>query len=579
MLILTGFAFLSGVVTILSPCILPVLPLVLAGSAGSGRRRPLGIVAGFVAGFTVFTVSLTALSRILGISPNFLRGVAVVVLSIFALVMILPGLERLFERGAGFLVRRYQPERNGKSSSAGFLGGLPVGVSLGILWTPCVGPILASVITIAIASSIDAGAFVITLAYSLGTAIPMMAIMLGGRRLLDKFPGLHRNLGRIRRFFGVLMLFVAVSIGLGWDLRFQAAVLRAFPGYGENLTALENSDAVLRALDRREERLIRPVEEYTREGLFTGVGSDLSREGVAGLYGAAPPIRAQGPWINSDPLSMNDLAGKVVLIDFWTYSCINCIRTLPYLRDWHEKYSDKGFVILGVHSPEFAFERNPENVRKAVKDLDVRWPVVLDNGYDQWRSYANRFWPSHYLIDTRGQVRYFTFGEGHYLETEQMIRNLLIEGGSQVPVILRQETRQDYAATPETYLGAKRAERYYGEGELRMGTGEYARTDELPEHHWSLQGTWKVSLEYIEAAGDDSVLLLNFEARYVYGVLSPAVEPGGPGLKVVLDGGETVIPVAESRMYELASRSREAGGKLKLYVPEGTRLYSFTFGG
>ena len=239
MFILAGFAFLSGIITILSPCILPVLPVVLAGSAVKGKRRPLGIVAGFIASFTLLTVSLATLTRLTGIGPGLLRGAAVVVLVVFGLVMLVPRFSMLFEKAAAHITSGVQPGRKdakgynpAAGTAQGFFSGLPVGVSLGVLWTPCVGPILASVITVALASSIDAGAYVITFAYSLGTAIPMLAVMIGGRTLLNRAPWLKRNMERIRKLFGVLMIMLAVAISLGWDVRFQSAVLEAFPGYG-----------------------------------------------------------------------------------------------------------------------------------------------------------------------------------------------------------------------------------------------------------------------------------------------------------------------------------------------------------
>lgn len=577
MLLLAGFAFLSGIITILSPCILPVLPVVLAGGSGGGRARPWGIILGFVLSFTVFTVTLSALAEATGLESGSLRVLAVAVLALFGLVMVVPQLSRWFEAGVSKLVTRFQP-RQGRIG--GFWSGVPLGMSLGILWTPCVGPILASVITLALASSIDAGAFVITLAYSLGTAIPMYLIMVGGRALLRRVPALSRHSQGIRRGFGVVMMAMSLVIALGWDLRFQSAVLDAFPGYGSNLTALEQSDAVNQALREREDQLLEQNDQYSQEGVFAGVDTDLSREAVAGRYGTAPDLIAQGPWINSRPLTMDALEGRVVLIDFWTYSCVNCIRTLPYLQDWYRKYRTYGFELIGVHSPEFAFERSLENVKNAVEDQGITWPVVLDNNFAQWRSYKNRFWPAHFLIDAQGQVRFFTFGEGDYLETERMIQSLLIEAGYSPPTSLGPVSNQEYASTPEMYLGSRRAEGFQGTPPLAFGEQEFSPPETLDLHHWSLEGLWKITPEYAEAAGDSSRVTLAYQAKTVNAVV--AAPAGGTGTIAISQPGDSESPsitVDASRMYQLVQHPRTQQGEITLTLSRGTRIYTFTFGG
>ena len=484
MAVLLAFAFVSGIITILSPCILPVLPIVLSGSVGGGRARPFGVLAGFVVSFTVFTLALTAIVQALGLPSDALRLAAVAVIVLFGLVLIVPRLGEVFERLASRLARfgaaaagagrcRRGPRGGGAGTApprrpalAGLWGGLPVGLGLGLVWTPCVGPIMASVISLALTRRVDGGAALITLAYTLGTSIPMLAVMLGGRALLERVPFLTRHTPAIQRVFGVLMVVVGLAVALGWDLRFQQAVLRAFPGYGAGLTALEDAAPVREALESQ---------AASAAAAGGGGGAMMSatspagsgREGAGGVFrgaagvrppqpaeggplpdlGLAPPFVTAGSWLNTGggPLDLEALRGKVVLVDFWTYSCVNCVRTIPYLQDWYRTYRDRGLVIIGVHTPEFEFEKSTANVERAMRDLGVEWPVVQDNDYAQWNAYGNRYWPAKYFIDAQGRVRWFHFGEGQYAESEKVIQELLLEAAA--PAGLRRLGRSSPAPT------------------------------------------------------------------------------------------------------------------------------------
>ena len=393
-----------------------MLPIVLSGSVG-GKRKPIGIVVGFIGSFSVFTLLLSTLVKVLQIPPGTLRLGAVAVITVFGLILLFPFLQLQFEKIAFRLVRQRE-----QKNRTGFAGGLAIGTSLGLIWTPCVGPIIASVISLAISQQVDGGAFVIILAYAAGTAIPMFAIMKGGRRLIQRFPGLTRNTGKIQRGFGIVMIIAGLTIGFGLDRQLQTKILEIFPGYGSGLTSFEQTEAVQNALQARS---VHDKKELSWQS--------PPHNGELADYGPAPEILTDGEWFNSAPLTMEELKGKVVVVDFWTYSCINCIRTLPYLKSWYETYKNQGLVIVGVHTPEFAFEQNPANVQKAIADLGVTWPVVLDNSFTQWRAYDNRFWPAHYFIDTAGIIRYFHFGEGEYDTGEQVIRQLLAEAGNLYP--------------------------------------------------------------------------------------------------------------------------------------------------
>ncbi|HEX2434573.1 MAG TPA: cytochrome c biogenesis protein DipZ, partial [Gaiellaceae bacterium] len=357
MLILLGIAFVAGLITAISPCVLPVLPILLAG--GASGRRPYGIIAGLVGSFTIFTVAGASLLDALGFPDDFLRDLAIALLLLLAATLLFPRIAGILERPFLFLTRR----RASTDSN-----GLVLGASLGLVFVPCAGPVLAAVTALSATGDIGVRTFAVTFAYALGAALPMLAIASGGRLI-----ALRRHAETTRRVAGALIGITALAIAFGADQRFTTAV----PGYTE---ALQNR-VERNATARRELR-------------------DLSKTGAAASTASrAPEIRGIAEWINSQPLSLRQLRGKVVLIDFWTYSCVNCLRTLPHVKAWDRAYRKDGLVIVGVHSPEFAFERVPKNVRAAVRKLGIRYPVALDNDFATWRAYANEYWPAKYLID------------------------------------------------------------------------------------------------------------------------------------------------------------------------------------
>ncbi len=614
MLVLLAFAFVSGVITILSPCILPVLPIVLSGSIGGGKARPFGVLAGFVVSFTVFTLTLAAIVRALGIPADALRVVAVVLIALFGIVMLVPRLRNGFElltsriasrggSGSGAPVARAGAGgAAGAARFAGFWSGLVVGLSLGLVWTPCVGPIMASVISLALTQQVNGGSVFITLAYTLGTSIPMFAVMLGGRALLTRVPALTRNTANIQKGFGVLMIVMAVAIGLGWDRRFQAAVLRAFPNYGSGLTAIEKAPPVRTALKALQPAAAGHAAQTNAAGerLFSGAMDSAPENGVLGDYGLAPAFVTTGMWFNtqgvvpmegqpaaggSPPLTMASLRGKVVLVDFWTYSCVNCVRTLPYLRAWYDTYRSRGLVIIGVHTPEFEFEMKSANVAQAIKDLGVDWPVVQDNEYKEWNAYSNQYWPAHYFIDAKGHVRYFHFGEGEYDVSERVIQELLKEAGANVSGIVSRPAPVIQANTPETYLGYDR-----GKGFVSATTpvpdkpADYAPARVPDNGEWNLNGKWTITPQYVvpDTAG---TLQLGFNAKDVYLVIEPAASGGT--IAVTVDGkpgADTkdvtggVLSPRESRMYHLVGLDRAGPHLLRLDVHGKVRLFAFTFG-
>ena len=532
MILLVFFAFLAGVVTILSPCILPILPIVLSGSLAGGKKRPFGIITGFILSFTFFTLALSAIVKATGLSADGLRTIAIVVIALFGLSMITPKfqiwMERIFSKLAGFLPKG--------SNDSGYVGGIFVGLSLGLLWAPCVGPILASVITLAATSSVRLITILITLAYSIGTAIPMLGITYGGRTLLNRVPWLLSSSQKIQKTFGVFMILTAIAIFFNIDRKFQTYILTTFPNYGVGLTKFEDNRFVSQAL----QSLTKKPTDNSQIGKPMNEVLDLG-------FGSAPEFISGGQWFNSEPLSINKLRGNVVLVDFWTYTCINCIRTLPYLKNWHAKYKDKGLVIVGVHTPEFEFEKEAKNVEKAIKDFDLQYPIMQDNDYATWNAYSNRYWPAKYLVDKNGVIQYTHFGEGDYDETEKKIQELLA-----LDMAIDNPTYQIQSRTPEIYLGAAR--------------GDYTliRTE----------GTWTKSEEYTMPK-KGATLSLRFDARKVFLVMR-----GNGEVKVFLDDNFiSTTTVDVNKLYELINLPQAGQHILKLeFLDDNVELYAFTFG-
>lgn len=580
MIILILFAFIAGLVTVLSPCILPILPIVLSGSVTGGKQRPLGVVTGFISSFTFFTLFLSAIVQATGLSADVLRTVSVVVVGAFGVSLLVPQfqvmLEQLFSRLAGAVSSAQQKAQTVHSD---FIAGIVIGISLGLVWTPCVGPILASVITLAATGSVSGQAVLITLAYSVGTAIPLLAITWGGRELLNRHPWLVQNSGRIQKVFGVLMILTAIAIHFNLDRSFQAYVLEAFPQYGVGLTQFEDNEAVRTQLD---ELGTDPMDK-------SDMGKPMDQLSGSN-YPLAPELIPGGEWFNTDPLTMQRLRRKVVLVDFWTYTCINCIRTLPYLRTWHDKYADDGLVILGIHTPEFEFEKDAANVQEAIEDFELKYAVMQDNNYATWRAYNNRYWPAKYLIDKNGRIRYTHFGEGAYDETESMIQELLRETGSEVTDVINNPSYRVTARTPELYLGYFRMDYLDDPAQLKRDeSSTYSIPSQLRLHHFAFGGSWEVNEEYAMPARGAN-FKLHFDASQVFLVMRPT-SPDATRVRVILDGeivGEDtagkdvvdgVVTVDTDRLYKLINLPEPGQHILELQFLDGKiELFAFTFG-
>lgn len=522
----SALALVEGFGLAFSPCILPILPLILAASAAGNRWRPLEIVTGFILSFTAFSLVSRQILAATGIQQDQIQFWAFALLLVFGLVMLIPALEEKFAALTGGLAGRASEASNrGFSTRTG--GGLIVGALIGVVWTPCAGPILAVALLQVIQSETNLNAVSTIGAFSIGAGLPMLIIGYFGKGLTQYIRALSRHAVVIRRAMGVVIVVFALLGLVGFNL-------------GEWVVTAAGAT--------------QPQAEPQA----------MLQEGLERPY-SAPPISGITHWLNSSPLDQAALKGKVVLIDFWTYSCINCIRTLPYLKAWHEKYKDQGLVIIGVHAPEFAFEGKRENVEKALQKFDIRYPVAMDNDFTTWKNYKNRYWPAHYLIDRNGQVVYTHFGEGEYEVTETNIRQLL---GLKETTQLNLEKDDVVAAgqTPETYLGTERSE-----------NESTAVKDKLPLHHWVLQGKWRRTGEYIESQGKNSALTLHYRAKKVFLVMASQDQMPKTVL-IKQNSAEKRLTVDDSRLYEIALNPAQENNQVSIIAESpGLRMFAFTF--
>ena len=580
MLLLTLFALVAGAATAVTPCVLPVLPALLSASAVGGRGRPLGIVLGLGITFTVAVVALASLVKGVGVAGNGVRVLAEVVLIGFGLSLLLPGVAARLEAPLAGL-SRFGPRSRGD----GFWSGMAVGGALGFAYTPCAGPILAAVISVSATQGTSARLVVIALAYAAGSALVLLVLGLGGRKVAD----LIRRAGRgvfLQRAMGVVMVATAVAMATQLDVRLENSFASHLPtALVDPANALETSHGV--------ESRLASLRGKPRFDLGAATAkANVPKGGGLPVLGTAPEFASSGPWLNTrgKRLTLAGLRGRIVLVDFWTYTCINCIRTLPYLKAWDARYRKAGLTIVGVHTPEFPFERETSNVKNAIATDGVRYPVVQDNNYGTWTAYGNQYWPAEYLIDARGRVRYTHFGEGDYDKDEQAIRTLLAERGDRrlaSGLAKVHALKPPRLATPETYVGTGRALGYVN-GPVK-GTHDYgAPPSGLGLNQFALGGVWQETKESGTALRSASINL-EFQAQRVYVVLSPP--PGRSALVQVLLNGKPVGPdgagddvhgglvtVNRQRLYNVVKLAHPGSGYLSLRMQNGISAYSFTFG-
>jgi cytochrome c biogenesis protein CcdA/peroxiredoxin len=533
------FAFVAGLITAVSPCVLPVLPIVLAGGVGENRRRPFAIIAGLALSFLVSILFATWILDRLGLPKDLLRNISIALLFVIAIVLIFPRVGEWIERPLTRLSRR----------PAGDLGGgFVLGCALGFVFVPCAGVALAYVTASAASGDFGLKAFLVAAAYTLGFSVVLLAVALGGRAASQR---LRTGMQRFRIAFGAIVAALAVVLVFNVD---EDLAKVSFP-----------TSSVLADLGQGSfKRGQNVVQDRTPVAAAAEALPD---------YGPAPDFAGIDGWLNSKPLTMQELRGKVVLVDFWTYSCINCLRTLPHVEAWYRMYRKDGLVVVGVHTPEFAFEHVPSNVRAAAKRLGVRYPVALDNGYGTWNAYGNQYWPAKYLIDRNGHVRYAHFGEGSYDVTEENIRSLLGERPASPASDRLRDLTPAGALTPETYLGYGRIDRFTGSKLYPNKEATYTLPPALGKDDFAYGGRWTVRVQRI-VAGKDARLQLRYYARKVYLVL------GGHGTVQVLVDGKPhgAVHVTSDRLYTLVDRDGIDEATLELRFSPRVSAYAFTFG-
>jgi cytochrome c biogenesis protein CcdA/thiol-disulfide isomerase/thioredoxin len=575
-MLLILLAYFGGILTILSPCILPVLPFVFARADRPFVRSTLPLLAGMAATFAI-VATLAAVGGGWAVRANAIgRWAALILLALFGIALVFPSISDRLTRPLVAMGSRLTEQQGQRQS---IWSSVVLGIATGLLWAPCAGPILGIIFTAAALQGASFNTTLLLLAYALGAATSLaLALLVGGK----VFARMKKSLGaseRIRQVLGVLVLVGVGAIALGLDTRVLSNLSSA------QTASIESSLA--QKLGASQE-----MDEPTAR-------TNASGELVLPAIGALPSLEGLGPWFNSRPLTNQRLKGKVVLIDFWTYSCINCLRTLPYLKAWDAKYRDDGLVIIGVHAPEFAFERDPANVQKAIADLGVRYPVALDNKYVLWNALHNQYWPAHYFVDAQGRIRYFHHGEGDYAMSERVIRQLLAEAGHAPAGGMAEESASGAQAaaaineigSPETYIGYYRADRFASPGGLLHDQPKTYEGAPLALNQWSLAGSWIDNRQSARSLAPGAKIGFRFHARDLHLVLGSVSgkpirfrvtidgqAPGGSaGIDAKADGSGVVMG---QRLYQLIRQEGPVRDRTFTitFLDPGVEAFSFTFG-
>ena len=573
------FALIAGVGTAITPCVLPVLPALLSAGAVGGRRRPFGIVVGLATTFTIAIVALAQLVQGVGLASGAARTLAIIVLIGFGLVLLIPSLAARVQAPLSRLAR-FGPKTRGD----GFWSGVGVGGALGFVCAPCAGPILAAVTSVSASTGPTAQIVAVAIAYALGLSAMLLLYALGGRAVLERIRRRARG-HLVEPVLGAILLLTAVAMATNLDVRFEEALAkdRSLPAFLVNPTrALENSHAVQSRLAS-----LRPPPKFANA---SAPASNLPR------LGPAPEFTDTQRWFNTpggQPLTLQGLRGHVVLVDFWTYTCINCIRTLPFLKGLYATYHRYGLQIVGVETPEFTFEQNAGNVDQAIASDGLRYPVVQDNHYGTWNAWGNQYWPAEYLIDATGQVRHTQFGEGDYAQSEDAVRALLREAGATrlpPPMTAHAIMPSAQLGTPETYLNALRQQGFTPQ--LMSGVHSYPGVPVPQLNQFALRGRWSVGSQDgspATPAASGAAIQVGFQAADVYLVLTSNGD-APRSVRVLLDGrpiaardaGRDVhgglVTVRGQRLYSLVSLPSAQRHALTVEVPPGVSAYSFTFG-
>jgi cytochrome c biogenesis protein CcdA/thiol-disulfide isomerase/thioredoxin len=574
-LLLFLLAYLGGALTIVSPCILPVLPFVFARADKPFVKSGLPLLLGMAVTFAL-VATLAAVGGSWVVQANGVgRIAALVVLALFGLLLLFPALaDRATRPLVAVGARLSETAGPGTGADGSFVTAFLLGIATGLLWAPCAGPILGLILTGAALQGASLQTSLLLLAYAAGAATSLaLALLVGGR----VFAAMKRSLGVgewVRRALGVAVIAAVVAIGFGLDTGFLTKLSLA------STSSLEQS-----LLDR----------------FHMGHAAPAPANAALTDEGPMPSLAGAAQWLNSPPLTAQSLRGKVVLVDFWTYSCINCLRSLPYVEAWAQKYKAQGLVVIGVHTPEFAFERDIGNVQRAVHDLGVTYPVAIDNDHTIWRAFNNEYWPAHYFIDGQGRIRAHHFGEGDYAQSEAIIQRLLAENGAKgVPTGVVAASGQGVGAAAdksaleshETYVGYARGAGFAGVGGLVRDQKHAYALGDLALNSWGLAGDWTDTPEHaaLDAAGGR--IAYRFHARDLHLVLGPSAGGKPVRFRVLLDGkppgadhgmdidanGDGVV--REQRLYQLVRQHGAIGDRTFEieFLDPGVQAFAFTFG-
>jgi len=498
----------------------------------SNRRRPFLIILGFIVSFTLFALLSRHIIDLFGIPQESIHYAAYILLLLFGLILIVPFLENLFAKLTQSFANRAKNITHNKNKDT-VLGGLFIGVLIGIVWIPCAGPILAAALIQIISAQTNLEAVIVLTAFSIGSGIPLLLIALFGQQMIERLNFFTRHVVFIRRTMGIIIIAFAL-----------------FGLTGFNFAAW----------------------------LVTPAQADQASTQIQDPYQAAPEIDGITKWFNSEPLTNKKLRGKVVIVDFWTYSCVNCIRSLPFLESMFKKYKSQGLVVIGIHSPEFPFERDPKNVADAIKRFKITFPVGQDNNYVTWKNFENKYWPADYIIDRQGKLRFSHYGEGNDTQIENEIRALL-----KLPGTFSATTESNVGKlkqTPETYLGYDRTRNFMSrEAIAKDQSANYNFPGEIERDHWALKGQWIISNDHITSDQANAKLMLYFTAQKVYLVLgSQTNKPIVLSIKLNGTPMNTVI-VQKHKLYELLNQSQRQNGILEINASApGLEAYAFTFG-
>lgn len=573
--------FVGGLITGISPCILPVLPVVFfsgaqnardddSADAGaeppekkrrrlhlSDRSRPYRVIGGLVVSFASVTLIGSSLLSLVNLPQDTFRWAGLIVLTVIGVGLIFPAVEHLLEKPFSRL-----PTRSVGAGKSGF----SLGLALGVLYVPCAGPVLAAIVVAGATGEIGIDTVALTLSFAVGAALPLLAFALAGRRVAERVAGFRKHQRAIRIAGGVVMIGLAV----GLVLNVPAALQRAIPDYtGALQDSVGGADDLTSKLDIG--------------GIVTDENRELSKcsDGAEQLQscGGAPRLAGISEWFNTPdraPVELSALRGKVVLVDFWAYSCINCQRSIPHVVDWYDKYRASGLEVIGVHTPEYAFEKVPSNVKKAADELRIKYPIALDPAFATWTAYRNSYWPAQYLIDASGTVRHIEFGEGGYANSERLIRELLTAARPGVrlpPPTERSDTTPTESTTPETYLGVGKVVNYSGPTRYVSGTDDYSYPADQAPDTFALSGRW--SLDYQGAtARDGASIRVDYHAKNVYIVV------GGTGsLSIRRDGATRTVPISgPPTLHKIVDTQDNEPGRVEVAPTAGLQVFSFTYG-